>query len=230
VSAPTLRKAGIELGITVGLPTLILWYGTEHLGAGGALGLALAFPLAWLIIGVARTRRVDKLAAIALVGIAITGGTSLLQLDPKWIAAKEALVPSLIAAAMLATCAGEVPFVGAILEPLLDREAVDEALAAHGARDGWRRILLRGTVELAAILLASAVVSAALAAWLLDAAPGTPEFNAQLGRVNTVGLFAVNLPVAGLATWRLSRVLDRMERLTGLPIERLLPAAASPRG
>ncbi|MBA2322221.1 MAG: septation protein IspZ [Deltaproteobacteria bacterium] len=226
MSAPTLRKVGIELAVTIGIPTLLLWYATDVIGAGPTLALALAFPLGWLLVGVARTRKVDKLALVALVGIAITGGTSLLQLDPKWIALKEGMVPALIALAMLASCLTSAPVLAALLDPVLDRPAVDAAIARHDAADGWRRALLKGTVELAVILLLSGVVSAVLAWWILDAAPGTPEFNSQLGKVNTVGLFAVNLPVAGLATWRLSRVLERLEVLTGLTMEQLVPAAS----
>ncbi len=229
MSASPLKKAALELTLTVGIPTALLWGASERLGAGVTLGLALAFPLTWLLAGVATKRRVDRLAAIALVGIGITGGTSLLQLDPKWIALKEGLIPSLMAAAMLLTCATQAPFLAAILDPILDRAAVEEALVQRQATEGWRAALIRGTLELSAILLASGVVSAAIAWWVLDAAPGTPAFNQQLSQVNTLGLVAVNLPVAGLATWRLSRVLDRLETITGLSIERLIPTAASDR-
>jgi hypothetical protein len=225
-----LRSAGVELAVTVGIPTALLWYGSERLGAGPTLALALAFPLVWLLAGIARKRRVDKLALVALVGITITGGASLLQLDPKWIAFKEGLIPTLMAAAMLATCLTRSPFLAALLDPLLDRERLDSALLRPEAAAGWRTALIRGTFELSAILLASGVVSAALAWWLLDAAPGTPLFNEQLGRVNTIGLVAVNLPVAALATWRLSKVLERLEAITGLKIEELIPATGQRAG
>ncbi len=220
------KNIALELGITVGAPTAVLWGLTDRLGAAPALVLALAFPLVWIVIGIVRNRKLDKLALLALVGIGITGGVGLLQLDARWVALKELLIPGMFAAIFIGSAAVGSPAIGGVIGELLDRDATDAALAAKGARPAWDAAIRVCTVQLGGVMLVAGVASALLAWWMLDAAPGSPEFNADLGRLNTVGFVCINLPTIGLSILPLQRLLGRLEGLTGRPLEELMPAAA----
>lgn len=221
---------GWELGVTVGAPTAVLWGLTERLGAAPALALALAFPVAWISWGIWRTRQIDRLAALALFGIAVTGGVGLLQLDARWVALKEFLVPGLFASLFLGSAATGGAAIAPVLAPLFDADALRAALAARGAEAAWSRAQRVASAQLGAILLASGVANGALAWWILDAPPGTEAFNADLSRLNTAGLIAVTLPTIGASLWPFQRLFQTLERLTGVPVDALMaekPAGSS---
>ena len=76
-------------------------------------------------------------------------------------------------------------------------------------------------------MLLSGIASATLAWWMLDAAPGSPDFNADLSRLNTVGFLFVNVPTIALSVLPLQRLLSRLEALTGRPLDELMPGAAT---
>jgi len=213
---------GWELGVTVGAPTAVLWGLTERLGAAPALVLALAFPTAWIAWGVWRTRQVDRLAALALFGIAVTGGVGLLQLDARWVALKEFLVPGLFAGLFLGSAATGRSAVAPVLAPLFDADALATALAARDAQSAWHRAQRVASAQLGAVMLASGAANSALAWWILDAPPGSDAFNADLGRLNTLGLIAVTLPTLAMSIWPLQRLFQTLERLTGVPVDDLM--------
>lgn len=226
MAAPSGKNVALELGVTVGAPTLILWGLTDRLGAAPALILALAFPLGWMLIGIARTRRIDRLALLALLGIGITGGVGLLQLDARWVALKEFLIPGMFAAIFAGSAAMGSPAIGGVLKEMLDPAATEAALAGKGAHAAWDSAIRACTWQLALIMLCSGVANAALAWWMLDAAPGTAEFNTDLSRLNTIGFLCVNLPTIAASMLPLQRLLTRLEGLTGVPIEDLMPGVA----
>ena len=86
----------IELLITLVIFLLILMKlsGPENLGAVNALLLALAFRLAWGARDLVGQRKPNLFAALGLVGILLTAGIGLLQLDTQWLAVKEAPSPA----------------------------------------------------------------------------------------------------------------------------------------
>jgi len=107
----------IELSITIIIPSIILMKlsGPTELGSSNARLLALAFPLsrgAWSLL---RERRVNLFAVLGLVSILLTGGIGLLQLDPQWLAVKEAAIPALIGIAVLVSTRTRYPLVRSLL-------------------------------------------------------------------------------------------------------------------
>jgi hypothetical protein len=220
------RKAAFELGITIGAPTAVLWGLSDRLGAAPALMLALAFPVGWILWKAVQTRKIDKFALVVLFGLSVTGGVGLLHLDARWVAAKELLIPGLFATAMVGSVAAGAPALGPILDQLLDRDATQAALKEAHAEAGWASALVGATLQLAAILVLSGIAQAILTWWMLDAPPGSEEFNADLGRTNTIGFIAVTLPTLALSVLPLQRLLDRLEALTGVPLDKLMSSAS----
>ena len=78
----------IDLLVSIVLPSVILmrFSGDEHLGAVGALVLALAFPISLGLYELIRYRVKNFIALLGLISVLLTGGIGLLQLDTEWLA------------------------------------------------------------------------------------------------------------------------------------------------
>ena len=98
MNASANRSPLLEIALTLLIPSLILMQLSkpEHLGAAGALVLALAFPVAWGLRQLAQTGGFGLFAGLGVVSLLLTGGIGLLELDPSWLAVKEAAVPAVL--------------------------------------------------------------------------------------------------------------------------------------
>jgi hypothetical protein len=67
----------------------------------------------------------------------------------------------------------------------------------------------------------SAVLNFALARWLLRSPTGTPEFNAELAKMNLLSWPVIALPSTAIMMFALWRLLSGITRLTGLPLEEI---------
>src|SRR5690606_26710106 len=99
-SKPQAKKENILANILLNIiiPTLILTKlsGDQHLGAQLAVVIALAFPLLYGLRDFIRRRKINLFSALGFISILLTGGISLLKLDPQYIAIKEAAIPGLL--------------------------------------------------------------------------------------------------------------------------------------
>jgi nitrogen fixation/metabolism regulation signal transduction histidine kinase len=82
--------------------------------------------------------------------------------------------------------------------------------------------MFKTTLVLAISFVISAILNFVLAIWILKSPAGTPEFNAELGRMTALSYPVIVLPsmiVMMVAVWMLIRGL---KTLTGLQIEQIL--------
>src|SRR5690606_9286989 len=95
--------AMLSLIVNVVIPTIIMtrFAGDDQLGAVPALLLALAFPLVYGIYEMAKAKKVGWMPVLGIVSILISGGIGLLKLPAEWIAVKEAMIPFILAMAIL---------------------------------------------------------------------------------------------------------------------------------
>ena len=93
----------LSLALNIAIPAFILMKlsGDGALGPVGGLVVALAFPLGYGLWDFSRRREWNLISILGFVSVLLTGGIGLLQLDPKWIAVKDAAVPGLIGVAVL---------------------------------------------------------------------------------------------------------------------------------
>ena len=80
---------------------------------------------------------------------------------------------------------------------------------------------------LAASFLLSAVLNFGLARYLLKSPSGTPEFNAELGKMNLLSWPVIVLPSMAMTMYALWKLLRGIEALTGLDFESIFHAKAS---
>ena len=218
----------VELAITLLIPSLILMKlsGPDDLGPLNALLLALVFPLAWGLRDLVLQHKFNLLATLGLVSVLLTGGIGLLQLDPKWLAVKEAAIPGIIGLIVLGSTLTRYPLVKTLLysPAVFDVARVQEQLAARGSVAAFEVRLLRATWMLGGTFFFSAALNYFLATYLVVSPPGSAAFNEELGRLTLLSYPFIALPVTlmmGFVLYYLARVIREM---TGLQLADLLHA------
>lgn len=218
----------VELAITLLIPSLILMKlsGPDDLGPLNALLLALVFPLAWGLRDLVLQHKFNLLATLGLVSVLLTGGIGLLQLDPKWLAVKEAAIPGIIGLIVLGSTLTRYPLVKTLLysPAVFDVARVQEQLAARGSVAAFEVRLLRATWMLGGTFFFSAALNYFLATHLVVSPPGSAAFNEELGRLTLLSYPFIALPVTlmmGFVLYYLARVIREM---TGLQLADLLHA------
>lgn len=188
----------IELLLTLILPSFILMKlsGPEDLGTLNALLVALAFPLFWGAYSLLRERKVSMLAVLGLCSILLTGGIGVLQLDPQWLAVKEAAIPGLIGSAVVVSAFTGKPLVRVLLlsPALMNVERIQENLQQRGNTLVFETRLRSATWMLGGSFLFSSIMNYFLATWVVTSPAGTQAFNEELGRMNLLSYPVIALP------------------------------------
>lgn len=212
-------------------PTVVLLFLSkeDRLGPGPALVLALSFPLGHAVWSRVRGDAVSPLSVLAVVSVVLTGSIGLLQLDARWFAAKEALLPLVMAAVTWGSRYTSWPVVETLMFRILDRDRVTTSLREKGADDALSTQMGRVERWFLVSFLYSSVGSLALALWVVSAPAGTPEFNEQLGRFTFLSFPAIALPTTLLMGYALNGMLNALEAATGLEIDDLLRPGLSRR-
>lgn len=229
MSMPSTAKSTsplIELTVTLIIPSLILMKlsGAENLGAVNALLAALAFPLGWGVREYLRQRKFNFFAALGFVSVLLTGGIGLLQLDPQWLAVKEAAIPAVLGLAVLGSTFTRYPLVRALLfsPAIMQVERIQAALDTHGTRAAFEIKLIHATWMLAGSFLFSAVMNYLLATWIVTSAPGTEAFNEELGRLTLLSYPVIALPSMLIMMGALFYLARALRQLAGLSLSDIL--------
>lgn len=226
--APKQENLLINLVCNLALPSLILvrFSKPEYLGPVVGLVTALLFPLGYGAWDFARRRQLNFISVIGFVSVLLTGGLGLMKMDGLWFAIKEAAVPSIIGLAVLASMRSKRPLVKQFLlnESVMDLAKVDDALEARGNKPAFNRLLQNSSYLLALSFLVSAVLNYVLARYLLRSPSGSPEFNAELGRMNLLSWPVIVIPSMLMMMFALWRLIGGIRRLTGLAFEEIFHA------
>jgi hypothetical protein len=125
--ATALRPLAIDVGVPLG--TYYLLHGAFGLSVWLSLALSSVGPAIRAVIGIATERKLNGLAvlmvAVNLAGIVV----SFLTGDPRAMIAKDSLVSSVIALAILASVAARRPLMSAGLKPFMTKGRPERAAA-----------------------------------------------------------------------------------------------------
>jgi hypothetical protein len=216
----------INIACNILVPSLVLTkLSTENrLGPLWGMVVALTFPLGYGVYDLVRRRKTNVFSVVGLVSVLLTGGLNFFLVDGLWFAVKEAAIPLLFGAAVLITTHTRQPLVREVLcnDQVLDIERIEAALRERGTRPDFDRLLANASFAVAGSFVFSAALNFGLARYLLSSPVGTPEFNAQLGRMNLLSWPVIVVPsmaVTMLIFWRLIRGITR---LTGLSHEAIM--------
>ncbi len=220
------ESALLSLGINIAIPAVVLMKlsGEEALGPVGGLLVALAFPLVYGAWDFARRREWNLIPVLGFISVLLTGGIGLLQLDPKWIAVKEAAVPGVIGLLVLLSQYSRFPIVRTFLynDKIMRVEEVDEALQSRGNRGAFDRVLVVASWMLAASFFLSSVLNFVLAKLIVKSQPGSTAFNEELGRMTALSYPVIVIPSMVIMIVTLWYLFSRIKRLSGLDFEQIM--------
>jgi hypothetical protein len=218
----------LNLICNLALPSLILIkFSTERwLGPLYGLLVALMFPLAYGIWDFASRRETNFFSIIGFASVLLSGGLGVLKVAGVWFAVKDAAIPLVLGIAVLASLRSKRPLVRTVLlnDQIIDVEAVEKALDARQQRPAFDRLLVNASYWLAGSFVVVAGLHFALVFSILKSPPNTPAFNSELGRVHLLTLLVVALPSTAILMVVLWRVINGIERLTGLGSEGIFKA------
>jgi len=216
----------LNLLCNVVLPGLIMskLSAPERLGPVWALVAGVSLPLSYGIYDLVTRKKWNLFSGVGLVSVGLTGGLGLAKATAMAFAIKEAAVPAVFALAVLATLKTKQPLVREMIfnDAVIDVPKVEAALAANGTRAAFEQLLKSCTWLLAGSFVLSAVLNFGLARILLTGEPGTPEFTAQLGRMNWWSWPVIMVPSLAIMIVALLKLLRGVHRLTGLNLEAIM--------
>jgi len=213
----------LSLLINIIVPVLILTYLStpERLGAVYALILALAFPLTYGLIDLWQRRTFNLFSILGLISILLTGGIGLLELDPQWVAVKEAAIPFTIGAAILISIKTPYPLVKLLFynDKLIDIPKVESALLQTGQQVAFEKRLRQASYLLAGSFFLSSLLNYLLARWIVVSPAGTPEFNAELGKMMALSYPVIVIPSMVIFIFAVWFLVSGIKKLTQLAWE-----------
>lgn len=200
----SLRPLAVDVGIPLGSYFLL----HDALGASVWLSLALSSvgPAISSVYSVIAARKVNVLAALMLAVNAAGLLVSLLTGDPRAMIAKDSLVSSVIAIAVLGSAVMKRPLMTAGLKPYLTK-GTSEGMAA------WDRLTVRSARFRRRELLFSGIWGTALlaecVARLIGAYTLPVTTMAWLGTAFTLGAIGLAIVVGGAAAGPMARMIER---------------------
>ena len=211
----------LNLIFNIVVPTFVLMkLSTEQrLGPMWGLIVALAFPITYGLYDRITRKKTNLLSILGFISVLLSGGMGLFKADGFWFAVKDAVLPTCIGLMVLATLRSKRSLLHEMFynETIVDVARVDAALAERGHREAFEKLLRRASVWLAVTFIASAPVGFFIARAVLTSPPGTPEFNAELGKMHWVMPLVIGIPsMIAMMTlfWKLIKGLSDLTGLT----------------
>ncbi len=215
----------INLLFNIIIPTLILTKlsGTQHLGVQNALIIALAFPISYGLHGFVQTKKINFFSALGIINVSLTGGIGLFELDPKYVAIKEAMIPAIFGIATLISIKTPYPLINTLIfnDVLLNLKKVKQSLKEHDATKNFQKVLVTANYIVAGSFFLSSILNYVLAHIIVVSQPGTEAFNAEIGKMTALSYPVIALPstlVLFLALWYL---FNKIKELTSLELEEI---------
>lgn len=225
-SAPPKGNFLANLAFNIVIPVFILsrLSGADSLGPSLSIVLALAFPIGYGLWDLRQSGKVNPFSILGVVSVFLTGGMSLLQIDPQYIAIKEATIPACIGIAVLFTQRTRFPLVKTLIlnAQLVRIDALYDALSQRGNTDMFEKRLSQASLIVAGSFFVSSALNYLLAKIILVSAPGTTEFSEELGRMTALSYPVIALPSMVILMMAIWFVFSQIKKLTGENLETFL--------
>jgi len=216
----------INLCFNVVLPTICLikltsWTGIEPVKV---LIIALSFPLIYGLHEYLKSKKIEFLSVIGIVGVLLLGGISLLQLPPHYIAIKEAAIPALIGIFCLVSLKTRYPFIKKLVysDLIFKIDVIEQHIAAQGNQVAFDKLLTRTTWILSLSFFLSAILNYVLAKMVVTVDATDPLYNEQLGTMIALSFPVIAVPVTCITVGLMIYFFRSLTKLTNCKIEQLL--------
>ena len=222
------KQAGFfsNLLFNILIPVFILskFSGENALGPAWGVVVALAFPIGYGLWEMRLTGKVNGFSVLGVVSVVLTGGISLLQLDPQYIAIKEAAIPGIIGLAVIISQKTKRSLVKLMVfnDKIIQIDKVDQALQQQGTVKAFEQSMTTVTYLVASSFFLSSLLNYLLAKIVLQSPPGTTEFAEELGKMTALSYPVIVIPSMVVLMGALWFLFKRLAKLTQLPLEELL--------
>lgn len=224
----------VDLLVSIVIPSVILmkFSGDNDLGAANALIVALAFPIGWGLFELIKYRKVNFIAILGLVSVLLTGGIGLLELDVKWLAIKEAMIPAVIGLAVLVSTFTRYPLIKTLIynPVVLNVEKIEKKLQESGNLAEFENRLLKATYFLSGTFGFSAMMNYLLAKWVVTSPAGSAAFNEELGQMTLLSYPVIAIPSTLMMMAIIYYLWRTINGMTGLSLEEVMVSAQQKRG
>jgi len=216
----------IDLLVSIIAPSVVLmkFSGNDALGASGALIAALAFPLGWGLFELFKYNKFNWIALLGLISVILTGGIGLLQLDPKWLAIKEAAIPGLLGIAVLVSTFTRYPLLKVMLlnPAIMNVDKIKQKLEELGYSEAFDNRLLKITYLLSGTFFFSSLMNFILATSIVTSPAGSVAFNEELARLTLLSYPVIVIPSMLMLMGVFYYLWRTIHRMTGLSLESML--------
>ena len=200
------------------------------------LFIALSFPFIYGLKDFIRTQKINFVSLIGLIGIALTGGLALLQLEGIYFAVKEAAIPLVLALVALASIFAKKPLAHLFIfkSSIFDTNLIQAKLISNNKEKDFRKLMNVSTLILSCSFVLSAVLNFMIAIFVFaDIDPQIGEelkrqrINEQVADMTWMGYVFIALPLTFITGFLLWWILKKLKALTGLVVEELIPQTKS---
>ncbi|EHU5190163.1 VC0807 family protein [Vibrio parahaemolyticus] len=214
-----------EILFNVFIPSFILmkFSGDEHLGTAMALVVALLFPIIYGGMDLVRNKKFNFISALGFISVLLTGGIGLLELDTRWLALKEALIPGLIGLAVLGSTFTRYPLMQKLVlnDTVLNLSLINERLKENGQSEAFERCLMSSNYLFASTFAFSSAMNYFLATWIVTSPSGTAAFNEELGKMTLYSYPMIAIPSMLMMFGIFYYILRQVRTMTSLETEQI---------
>jgi len=216
----------LNILLNIAIPTIVLMKlsGDDYLGVKMGIVVALAFPIGYGLYDFRNRNKINFFSILGVVSVLLTGGISLLELDPKYIAIKEASIPGLLGIATLISIKTPWPLVKTILynKSIICVDKIEQALQKNNTETAFQGSLTTASMLVASSFFLSSALNYILAKIVVVSAPGTEQFNIELGKLTALSYPVIVIPSMIVLIGSMIFLAKAITRHTGLAFEDIL--------
>ncbi|TDF42495.1 MFS transporter [Alteromonadaceae bacterium M269] len=221
MSPPPQKSSGFfaNLIFNIAVPTLILTKlsGPEYLGPVWSIVVALSFPIGYGLWDLKQSGKVNGFSILGIISVFLTGGISLLKLDPQYIAIKEAAIPAVIGVGVFFTQNTKYSVVKILIlnEQLLRLDLLKQALEEANNTALFEKKMKIATTIIASSFFLSSVLNYVLAKVILVSPPGTTEYSQELGKMTALSYPVIMVPSMIILIAAMWYLFSQIKKCTG---------------
>lgn len=214
----------VSLLINVFIPFIIMVrYSTvDTLGPTRGLIIALSFPLLYGIYDYVSNKNKNFFSILGIIGVVMLAIIGLFQLNPFWVAIKEAIIPFGLGVLILISQKSKSPIVKIILQEMIDFGKIEEAYNKNNKSKEFEKQIKKTGNYIALSFFFSAVLNYALAIYIVQSPPGTEEFTREIGTMTALSFPVIVVPIFIVLLIILFQLFAHIKKHTGLEMEDII--------
>ena len=216
------------LAFNIAIPLFILTKlsDPERLGPVNALIVGLAFPFGYGVWDLLNRKQINFVSILGIISVGLSGTFGLVEVDPYWLAVKEASIPAVIGIMVLVTFRTRRPLIKTFLynPQVLNTELIDQKLEETGSQRQFTKIFAFCNWLLVVSFAMSSILNFVLARIIVTTHPADDlaAFNAELGKMNALSWPVIAIPSTVIMMVALWKLINGLTHLTGLKLEDMM--------